>query len=251
MSLISNSIKLVAKSTTAFLSSLLLFILGGLALNLFLIINFPALCGETSYCALYWLAVVLFVPGFVILYALVGYKYAIQRVIQVVYSQNKPAFYNYLTEKLTNYFTAQQKTNPNNTDWGSMALGFFAKLDGLSFVLRKAAKLLVGRIPLGEVLLNVVEKSEANSSLNGEETNNNTPLSEAAANNDQPNTTPPTNPEVAAAPNPNSPQASATRLTSAIDNYIGDEVIAPGWLLPLIVVVLNLSLFGFLHWWFR
>lgn len=134
-------------TTWKFVSRLIAFIIFGIVLNIILFVLLPKSCplaadatlGEKlSQCTLSVLLGVLFLVGFPILYAILGYKSAIQNALYHVYVQNKDLFFNYLSEKFFAKLSNQTLEKIDNIN--TVSQRFFDKLDNLPFVFRNVSR---------------------------------------------------------------------------------------------------------------
>lgn len=200
-------------TTWKFVSRLIAFIIFGIVLNIILFVLLPKSCplaadatlGEKlSQCTLSVLLGVLFLVGFPILYAILGYKSAIQNALYHVYVQNKDLFFNYLSEKFFAKLSNQTLEKIDNIN--TVSQRFFDKLDNLPFVFRNVVRILQKIVPFADI----VSESVKDTSL----------------------------------PDLDNRQKLAANLSRRTDAIVGETFLEPSWTLPIILIVANLLLFG-------
>ncbi|HRK26166.1 MAG TPA: hypothetical protein PK239_02635 [Chitinophagales bacterium] len=208
---LASLLKFAAQASWLGISRLVFWAVAGLALNIALFFWLPNLCAtaQTSFCAAKIAAIVLFWVVFPVGYAVVAYKFAIQKVIHFAYVQNKDYFYAYTVNRLAD-FLDRNKLSGSVVGGGGKLIGrFFDKLDNMPFVFRAVLKFLKNMVPIGEI----VERATKNEGI--------TPENETRI---------------------------AARIAEETDKYIGNELLMPDYTLHIMVLVVNIAVFGLFMW---
>lgn len=207
---IKSLLTFAARASWIAVRSLFLFGLFGVLLNVVLFMLLPDLCdaADTSVCFPHIGIGIVLLMVFPILYILIGYKFAIQKVIQFSYVQNKDYFYGYTVNKLAAYLGQNKKTGAAISGGAKLIGRFFDKLDNMPFAIRAVLKFIKSVVPIADI----VERA-----TNGEAI---TPENEGKV---------------------------ATRIAEETDKFISTDLLEPGYTIPVIVLIVNLALFGLLH----
>lgn len=208
---IKSLLAFVARASWIAVSRFLFFCLAGLLLNVLLFIYLPDICAnagaEVCFPLIAFGIVMLII--FPIIYCLIGYKFAIQKVIQYAYVQNKDYLYRYTVYKLTAFLDKNKTTGAAISGGSKLIERFFDKLDNMPFAVRAVLNFIKSVVPISEIV-------------------------ERAANGE--------------AITPENEGKLATRIAEETDKYIHSDLLQPGFALPAIVLTANLAFFGLLHW---
>lgn len=169
MSVISSALKFAARTSWVFVSSLSGFTLFGLVLNIVLFFLLPDRCAVQGSlgaiiadCADAVLIGLLFLPILPILYAILGYRFAIQRTLHFGYVQNREFFFRYLIDRFVNF--AQKYAGGGIANATGLATRFLDHLDDLPFAIRAIVRVVKKFVPMADLLdrVNATQLIDAN-----------------------------------------------------------------------------------------
>ncbi len=157
MSVVSSVLKFAARLSWIFVGSLAGFILLGLLLNIVLFCFLPDRCASDgglgsviSDCADAVLIGAIFLPIFPIIYAVFGYRFALQRSLHFGYVQNREFLFRYLIDRFVGF--AQKHAGGSIADATGLASRFLERLDKLPFVLRIVLQAVKKIVPMADLL---------------------------------------------------------------------------------------------------
>ncbi len=221
MSYISSLIKFAAGVTWIAVSRVLFFFIFGLLLNVVLWWNLPDLCNtsdpdvhmvaKTTACSFSFVISVLFLLVFPVLYLVLGYRHSIWSTARHVYSDQKEKLFRYTTNRFVR-FKEKSETETNgkedeaeNGHLLQLATNFFDKLDGMPFVFRGVMSLLKRFVPFADIVDKISQEVDLSNESNEKD--------------------------------------FASRLSAAADDYVKEDILNPGWIWPLVLLLINAGLF--------
>lgn len=209
----------VIGTTWVGISRFIFFVTFGVIVNLVLIYFLPDMCdavrgNEESFwkylvstasgCTFSFVMIALFAIGFPMLYIVLGYKYAFKRILQHAYVKNKDVFYEYFTERLTSFIAKKQAKDNTTNSVITLAGRFLQKLNNMPFVLRWVVSFLKDKIPFGSIIEKVALETDL--SANSKATVSDT----------------------------------AKKIALEADTYVKDDLLAPDFTLPMILLSVNI-----------
>lgn len=216
MSKIGSLLGFALGTTRRFVGRIALFVIGSVVLNIVLFILLPTRCPLSSgvgfaqifaECSMSVLIGALFLVGFPIIYALLGYKNAIQNTLHYAYTQNKDVFFEYITDKFLGKINMGSKAAAGIVNVADFSKRFFDKLDNLPFVFRAIVGVLKKIIPFAEIVTKVAQQNDL-------ETGNR--------------------------------QLIAGNIAREADTYLKTDLLQPDWTLPGVLFVINMGVFALL-----
>lgn len=217
MSAISSVLKFTARIGWIFSGSLAGFTLFGLILNILFFCLLPDRCAThqnvgaiLSDCFDAVLVGLVFLPIFPILYAILGYRLAIQRSIYFAYTHNRDFLFRYIIDRFASFI--QKNAGGAMANVGGLANQFFSQLDKLPLVWRGIINMLKNIIPMADIFDKIDLQKISSSTTNRDEI--------------------------------------AKNIALEADNYLKSELLAPDKTMPLILISINTLLFVLLKWVF-
>lgn len=216
MSAISSVLKFAARTGWVFTSNIVGFTLIGLGLNILFFTLLPDRCSLNNNfgqvitnCADAVFIGALFLPLFPILYAVLGYKYALQKTLQFGYVQNKDFFYKYIISRFVNFLDKNQYTGGALGSVANLAGSFFKHLDNFPFFFRGIIKIIGKFVPFADIIERVAE----NYRLTQDNVSN-----------------------------------VAEQIAHEAESLVKDELLQPDTTLPKILFAINFALFALFKW---